>query len=58
MNAETDTQIRLRMEAVLMQAIEASGFRVSGPTDWRAAEHGEPPWACNAREVLAARATL
>jgi len=37
----------------LVQAIEASGFSVSGPTDVRAAEHGEPAWVCNARAILA-----
>ncbi|MWL91808.1 MULTISPECIES: hypothetical protein [Cupriavidus] len=41
------------VEAVLVQAIEASGFSVSGPTDSRAAEHGEPAWVCNARGALA-----
>ncbi|CAB3753991.1 hypothetical protein [Paraburkholderia humisilvae] len=41
------------IEAVLVQAIEASGFTVSGPTDSRAAEHGEPMWVCNARGALA-----
>lgn len=41
------------VEAVLVQAIEASGFSVSGPTDSRAAEHGEPVWVCNARGALA-----
>lgn len=40
----------------LREAIEASGFSVSGPTDIRAAEHGEPIWVCVAREILA-RAT-
>jgi hypothetical protein len=37
----------------LIQGIEASGFSVSGPTDVRAAEHGEPAWICNAREIIA-----
>jgi hypothetical protein len=41
------------MFAVLVQAVEASGFSVSGPTDSRAAEHGEPAWVCNARAALA-----
>lgn len=40
-------------EAALVQAIEASGYSVCGPTDSRAAEHGEPAWVCNARGVLA-----
>ncbi len=39
---------------VLAQAIEDSGFSVAGPTDWRAAEHGEPKWVCNARAAIAA----
>jgi hypothetical protein len=38
---------------VLVQAIEASGFSLSGPTDSRAAEHDEPAWVCNARAVIA-----
>lgn len=38
---------------VLVQAVESSGFSVSGPTDSRAAEHGEPAWVCNARAVIA-----
>lgn len=37
---------------VLEQGIEESGFSLSGPTDLRAAEHGEPPWVCNARAAL------
>jgi hypothetical protein len=41
------------LREVLVQAIEESGYNVSGPTDVREAEHGEPPWVCNAREVLA-----
>jgi hypothetical protein len=41
------------MRAALIQAIEGAGFSVSGPTDTRAAEHGEPAWVCNARAVLA-----
>lgn len=36
----------------LVHRIEAAGFSVSGPTDIRAAEHGEPVWVCNAREAL------
>lgn len=38
---------------ILVQAIEASGHSVSGTTDSRAAEHGEPAWVCNARGLLA-----
>lgn len=37
----------------LVQAIEASGCSVSGPTDSRAAEDGEPAWVCNARGAIA-----
>lgn len=37
----------------LVQAVEGAGFLVSGPTDSRAAEHGEPKWVCNARAVMA-----
>jgi hypothetical protein len=39
--------------AVLVQAVEASEFSLSGPTDSRAAENGEPAWVCNARAVIA-----
>lgn len=37
----------------LINAIEGAGFAVAGPTDHRAAEHGEPQWVCNARAALA-----
>jgi hypothetical protein len=37
----------------LQEAVEAAGFSISGPTDWRAAEHGEPRWVCAAREAIA-----
>lgn len=37
---------------LLAQAVEASGFSLSGPTDIRAAEHGEPVWVCEARFVI------
>lgn len=40
---------------LLIQAIESSGFSVPGPTDYRAAEHGEPHWVCNVRAMLADR---
>ena len=39
--------------ATIVQAVEASGFAISGPTDTRAAEHGEPAWVCNARAAIA-----
>ena len=39
--------------SALVQAVEASGFSISGPTDSRAAENGEPAWVCNARGILA-----
>jgi hypothetical protein len=38
---------------ILIDAIEGSGFSISGPTNWLAAEHGEPQWVCNARKVIA-----
>lgn len=41
------------MRRVLLQAIEGSGFSISGPTNHRVAEHNEPFWVCNARNVLA-----
>lgn len=34
-------------------AIEDSGHSISGPTDTRAAENGEPAWVCSARATLA-----
>lgn len=43
--------------SVVIQAVEAAGFSLSGPTDSRAAEDGEPAWVCSAREVIA-RATV
>jgi hypothetical protein len=45
--------LRRKMVASLRAAIEGAGFLVSGPTDHRAAEHGEPVWVCNAREAIA-----
>ena len=41
------------LRAVLIQGIESAGYSVSGPTDHRAAENGEPVWVCNARAALA-----
>ena len=41
------------MLEVLIRAVEASGFSLSGPTDVRVAEHGEPAWVCEARAVIA-----
>jgi len=38
---------------LLMEAIQASGFALSGPTDTRAAEDGEPAWVCAARAAIA-----
>jgi hypothetical protein len=35
---------------LLMDAIEAAGFEVSGATDSRA--EGEPVWLCNARALI------
>src|SRR3990167_9542357 len=37
----------------LIQAVDESGHNLSGPTNWRAAEHGEPKWVCNARAAIA-----
>ncbi|AMV02098.1 hypothetical protein [Xanthomonas citri] len=42
-----------RIRIALLRAIEEAGFDVSGPTDSRAAEHGEPAWVCKARAALA-----
>jgi len=44
-----------RLREALVHAIQNSGFTVAGPTDVRAAEHGEPTWVCNARAALAER---
>lgn len=38
----------------MIGAIERAGFYVSGPTDHRAAEDGEPAWVCRMREALRA----
>jgi hypothetical protein len=48
-----DGQSAEQLMSVLVQAIESSGFSVSGPTDVRAAEHNEPTWVCNARSAVA-----
>jgi len=45
--------INAKLLATLVQAIEACGYSISGPTDSRAAEHGEPAWVCNARAAIA-----
>ena len=37
----------------LVGAIASTDFMVSGPTDHRAAEHGEPKWVCEARAAIA-----
>lgn len=37
----------------LIQAVDGAGFSISGPTDVRAAENGEPAWVCNARAAIA-----
>ena len=42
-----------RLLSTLIQAVESSGFSLSGPTDSRAAEHGEPAWVCEARAIIA-----
>ena len=44
---------RAGLVEALRQSIEESGYALSGPTDWRAAEDGEPKWVCNARAALA-----
>lgn len=41
------------MLTVLIQAVESSCWSLSGPTDVRAAEQGEPAWVCNARATIA-----
>ncbi|MDK9702409.1 MAG: hypothetical protein OEL20_04665 [Sulfuritalea sp.] len=51
--AELELVKAISLRAALVHAIEASGYSVSGPTDLRAAENGEPAWVCNARAVLA-----
>lgn len=37
----------------MADAILRAGFTLSGPTDSRVAEHGEPPWVCEARLLIA-----
>lgn len=41
------------MIGLLSDAVEDAGFSLSGPTDHREAEDGEPKWVCRAREVIA-----
>lgn len=43
------------IDGCLRDAVEDAGFTISGPTDHRAAENGEPKWVCRARELLAIR---
>lgn len=43
----------IALKDVLIEAVESSGFSISGPTDSRAAENGEPAWVCNARSAIA-----
>lgn len=38
---------------ILSDGIETEGFSLSGPTDIRAAEHGESAWVCGARAAIA-----
>lgn len=40
------------MRNLLLDAIEDAGFKIAGPTDFRAAEDGEPKWVCRARELI------
>lgn len=42
-----------KLLAALIQAITESGYKVSGPSDSRAAEDGEPIWVCVARGAIA-----
>lgn len=51
--AEHELVKALALKNALIQAIEASGFSVSGPTDARASENGEPAWVFSARIALA-----
>ena len=51
--AERLSKSHAELLAALEQAIDESGYRLSGPTDHRAAEDGEPKWVCNAREAIA-----
>lgn len=48
--AEAIREARMQMA----DAIERAGFSLPGPTDHRAAEHGEPVWVCRMREALRA----
>ena len=45
--------VTLMTRGRLMRSIESSGYHVSGPTDFRAADDGAPVWVCNARAMLA-----
>lgn len=48
-----DTNLAKNLRNTLIQAVEGAGFSISGPTDVRAAENGEPAWVCNARAAIA-----
>jgi hypothetical protein len=50
--APTCTALEAAVTA-LVQAVQESGHSVSGPTDSRAAEKGEPAWVCEARAAIA-----
>jgi hypothetical protein len=47
------TRQRDNLANALREAIEDSGLLLSGPTDSRVAEHGEPHWVCRARALIA-----
>jgi hypothetical protein len=45
--------LRHTITNALREAIISEGHRISGPTDHRVAEDGEPVWVCNARLFIA-----
>lgn len=51
--AEYELVKAIALKNALTEAIEAAGFQVSGTTDVRASENGEPAWVCNARRAIA-----
>ncbi len=51
---EEEAQTHPSVLNALIDAVEVSGYSLSGPTDPRVAEHGEPAWVCRARAAIAA----
>ena len=50
---QPSAELQKESSHALVQAIEAAGYSVSGPTDVSAAENNEPAWVCDGRAVIA-----